>query len=47
MNTPIAISLGVLIIAGLAFDAFAFDWDNTLFLLRKSADLLEWIAFWR
>lgn len=47
MNTPIAISLGVLIIAGLLLDAVAFDWDYTLFLLRKSADFLDWIAFWR
>ncbi len=47
MNTPIAITLGVFIIGGLCLDAFYYDWDYTLFLLKKFAEFLEWIAFWR
>jgi hypothetical protein len=23
------------------------DWANSLFLARKFAELLEWVAFWR
>ena len=37
----------ILIVAGLTVDATMYDWSGTLFLARKLADLIEWLAFWR
>ncbi len=38
----------VLLIGGaLAADALLNDWTASLFLARKFADLIQWIAFWR
>lgn len=47
MTNQIAIGLGLLILAGLGLDAALHDGANLLFLLRKLADLIEWLAFWR
>lgn len=47
MTNKIAIFLGLIIIGGLIYDRMAHDWANTLFLARKMADLIEWMAFWR
>ncbi|HEY9020767.1 MAG: hypothetical protein QUV10_15395 [Paracoccaceae bacterium] len=47
MTNQIAIGLGLLIVAGLGLDAVLYDGANLLFLLRKLADLIEWLAFWR
>ena len=47
MTNQIAIVLGILILAALGLDAYAFDWSNSFFLARKFIDLLEWLAFWR
>jgi hypothetical protein len=47
MTNQIAIGLGVLIVTGLGLDALLHDGANLLFLLRKLADLIEWLAFWR
>ncbi|WP_198389278.1 hypothetical protein [Roseovarius faecimaris] len=47
MTNRIALILGLLILGGLALDAYFLNWANTLFLARKLADLIEYLAFWR
>ncbi len=47
MTNQIAIALGVIILIALGWDGFLNDWNATLFLGRKLADLIEWMAFWR
>lgn len=47
MTNTIAIWIIILIAAFLTVDAVLFEWDNSLFLGRKFADLLWWLAFWR
>jgi hypothetical protein len=47
MTNQIAIGLGLLIIAGLGLDAVLYDSAGLLFLMRKLAELIEWLAFWR
>ena len=47
MTNIIALWLVLLIAAFLAFDYFAYDWANIVFLLRKLLELIEWLAFWR
>ncbi|GGO51980.1 hypothetical protein SAMN05444398_101482 [Roseovarius pacificus] len=47
MTNATSIGLGLLIVAGLTVDATMYDWSGTLFLARKLADLIEWLAFWR
>lgn len=47
MTNQIAIGLGLLIAVFLGIDAMVYDWSNTLFLAKKFADLIEWLAFWR
>lgn len=47
MTNTIAIWLALIIGALLAFDYFQYDWANTVFLLRKFIDLIEWLAVWR
>ncbi|NIZ11579.1 hypothetical protein [Pseudooceanicola sp. HF7] len=47
MTNRIALILGLLILGFLAWDNLLKDGHSTLFLLRKFADLIEWLAFWR
>ncbi len=47
MTNQIALVLGVLILIALGCDGFFNDWTATVFLGRKLADLIEWMAFWR
>jgi len=47
MTNQIAFLLGALILIGLGVDYYGYEWSNTLFLARKLADLIEWMAFWR
>lgn len=47
MTNTIAIWILILIAAFVAVDAAFFAWDLSLFLGRKFADLLWWMAFWR
>ena len=47
MTNSIAIGIGLSILALLALDQFMADGFNTLFLMRKFADMIEWMAFWR
>lgn len=46
MTNSIAIGLGLFIIAAFAVN-FAMGWDGHIFLARKLADAIEWLAFWR
>ncbi len=47
MTNQIAITLGAIILIGLGLDWYIGDWTATLYLSRKLADLIEWMAFWR
>jgi hypothetical protein len=47
MTNRLAVWLALIIAALLAYDYYQFDWANTVFLIRKFVDLIEWIAFWR
>ncbi|OWU83875.1 glyceraldehyde-3-phosphate dehydrogenase [Oceanicola sp. 22II-s10i] len=47
MTNQLAIALGLLIALFLGLDAIVFGWSNTLFLAKKFADFVEWLAFWR
>ncbi len=47
MTNKIAIGIALVVLGLLAVDVFLFDWSNTLFLLKKTADMIEWMAFWR
>ncbi|WP_296763149.1 hypothetical protein [Sediminimonas sp.] len=47
MTDRIALFLGLVIVLCLVLDATLWEWENTLFLGRKFAELIEWVAFWR
>lgn len=47
MTNPIALILGLLIIALAALDLIFLGAQNTLFLGKRMFDLIEWMAFWR
>jgi hypothetical protein len=47
MTNPIAIVLGLILIGLIVGDVMVYDAANLLFLAKKLADLIEWIAFWR
>jgi hypothetical protein len=46
MTNRLALILGLLILGFVGAD-LVFDWGATLFLARRFADLVEWLAFWR
>lgn len=46
MTDRIALVLALLLFGLIALDLVA-GWGGTLFLLRKFADLVDWVAFWR
>lgn len=47
MTNPIAITLGLIVAAVIGGDLFLSGGDNLLYVGKKFADLLEWVAFWR
>ena len=47
MTNTLSLVLGTLLVGAIAFDAVANDGDNLLFLGKKLAELIEWLAFWR
>lgn len=47
MTNRIAIILGGLIIIALIIDAIIFGSDHLVFLGKRLAELIEWLAFWR
>ncbi len=47
MTNQIAVILGAIILFALGMDWMFGDWSATLFVSRKLAELIEWMAFWR
>jgi hypothetical protein len=47
MTGRIMIAIVVFLILVVVIDAFAFQGALPLFMARKAADLIEWVAFWR
>jgi hypothetical protein len=47
MTNKIALVLGLMLIAALVADTLVYGTNHVLFLAKKLADLLEWLAFWR
>ena len=47
MTNKLAIWIGLIVIGLLILDQALRDGDTTIFLLRKLADLIEYLAFWR
>ncbi len=47
MTDRIALVLGLVIVAAIAADILANDSQALLFLMKKFADMVEWMAFWR
>jgi hypothetical protein len=47
MTNQIAIGLGLLLIVGVGLDVALYDGASFLFVMRKLAALIEWLAFWR
>lgn len=47
MTDRIALALGLVVIAAIAADILAKDTQGLLFLMKKFADMVEWMAFWR
>ncbi len=47
MTNRIALILGLILAALIAFDVVLHDGRTMIFLSKKLIELLEWIAFWR
>jgi len=47
MTNKLALWIGTFIVIALIADAVFQGSDGTIFLLRKLADMIEWLAFWR
>ena len=47
MTNRLAAVLGLLVLAAIIADAMIYDGAGSLFLARKLADLVAWVAFWR
>lgn len=47
MTNRIAFVLALLIIGAIAIDSFYFGTEHIIFLAKKMAELIEWLAFWR
>jgi len=47
MTNRSAVILALIIIGAIALDVTLFGAANLLFLGKKFADMLEWMAFWR
>lgn len=47
MTNQIAISLGILLVLAIGADVMLNDTAGIVFVARKLADLIEYLAFWR
>ena len=47
MTNSIALVLALLIIGAITADVMLYGTEHLIFLGKKFAELLEWIAFWR
>ncbi len=47
MTNRIANVLGLIIVGAILLDVFLYGSEHLIFLGKKFAELVEWIAFWR
>jgi hypothetical protein len=47
MTNRSAFILGLIIVVAIASDVMLYGSEHVVFLAKKLADLLEWMAFWR
>lgn len=47
MTNKLAVILALLVVGVFCADLFYFGWDLHIFLGRKLADFIEYVAFWR
>lgn len=47
MTNRIAIILGLIIVGTIVLDVVLYGSEHMIFLGKKLAELIEWIAFWR
>ncbi|MEM9968352.1 MAG: hypothetical protein AAF755_09650 [Pseudomonadota bacterium] len=47
MTNAIALALALIILTGLALDAWLYESENLIFLARRFTDILLFLAFWR
>ncbi|MEP3636970.1 MAG: hypothetical protein ABJN14_06845 [Paracoccaceae bacterium] len=47
MTNTVALVLGIALVCAITADAILFDATNLIFLGKKLAELIEWLAFWR
>jgi hypothetical protein len=47
MTNRIAIVLGLIILGVIVLDVVLYGSEHVIFLGKKLAELIEWIAFWR
>jgi len=47
VTNKLAITLGLIIVAGVAADLLANSGTAMMFLLKKFVNMVEWLAFWR
>ena len=47
MTNRIASVLGLIIVGAILLDVFLYGSEHLVFLGKKFAELVEWIAFWR
>ena len=47
MTNRIALILALVILGAIVWDVLANGAQTSVFLARKIADLVEWLAFWR
>ena len=47
MTNRIAIWLGLIILGLIGLDYYLAESSSLMFLLKKLADMIEWMAFWR
>jgi hypothetical protein len=47
MSNSIALGLGVILVVTISVDTYFYGSDHLLFLGKKLANLIDWMAFWR
>lgn len=47
MTNKLALIVGLILVAVFVFDYVQYDLASTIFISRKLAALIEWMAFWR
>ncbi|MGJ8546756.1 MAG: hypothetical protein ACSHWZ_15025 [Sulfitobacter sp.] len=47
MTNRIALFLGLFLVLGMVIDGMLFGDSHFIYLGKKFADLVEWLAFWR